>query len=53
MFRAFYVGDLERMMADTFPHRPHLGFLLQVGTKVVVRSLVQGLCRVGGGEGGG
>lgn len=53
MFCAFYVGDLERMTADTFPHRPHLGFLLHVGTKVVVRPLVQGLYRLGGGEGGG
>ena len=49
MFRAFYVGDLERMMADTFPHLPHLGFLLYVGTNVAVWSLVQGLYRLGGG----
>lgn len=39
MFCAFYVGDLERMMADTFPHLPHLGFLLYVGTNVAVWSL--------------
>lgn len=50
MFCAFYVDDLERMMSDTFPHHPHLGFLLQEETKVAVWPLVQGICRLGGRE---